>query len=289
MPNLTNQIPLKSVANFSLPVLGLGTWGIGGYDNRDPLNNDEDQIKKLRKAIRLGFNHLDTAEGYAEGYSEILTGKAIKDFNRRKLFIATKVRRRNLQYDNLIKAAQESLKRLDTPWIDLYLIHASNPEIPLLETMRALDTLKENELIKNIGVSNFNIPLLQEAMAYTKYGIVNNQIHFNLAVRDYEENMTLDFCQKNGIIVTAYRAVRHDQYGPKGLAILQNLAKKYQKTPTQITLSWLSQKSNIVTLVKSSNLEHLKENIDAFSFNLDHSDVKFLDEKFPRSKAINLP
>jgi len=289
MPHLTKQIPLRHAADFSLPVLGLGTWGIGGYDYRDPLNNDEDQIKNLQEAIRLGFTHLDTAEGYAEGYSETLTGKAIKDFDRRELFIATKVRRRNLKYDDVIKAAQESLKRLGTSWIDLYLIHASNPEIPLKETMRAMDTLKENGLIKNIGVSNFNVLLLKEAMTCTKYGIVNNQVHFNLAVRDYEENMTLDFCQKNDIIVTVYRAIRHDQYGPEGLTILQSMAKKYQKTPAQITLNWLSQKTNMVTLVKSTNLEHLKENMGAFSFNLDSSDIKFLNENFPRSKAINLP
>lgn len=289
MNHLKSTIPLKSAGDFSLPVLGLGTWGIGGYDNHDPLNNDQDQIKNLQEAIRLGFTHLDTAEGYAEGYSEILTGQAIKNFDRHKLFITTKVRRWNLKYDDLIKAAQESLKRLGTPWVDLYLIHAPNPQIPLSETMRAMDTLKENGLIKNIGVSNFNVPLLKEAMAYTKYGIVNNQIHFNLAARDYEENMTIDFCQKNGIIVTTYRALRYDQYGPGGLAILQNLAEKYQKTPAQITLNWLFQKPNLVTLVKSSNLEHLKENIAALNFNLDSSDIKYLNEKFPRHKAINLP
>lgn len=289
MNHIKSTIPLKSAGDFSLPVLGLGTWGIGGYDRHDPLNNDQDQKKNLQEAIRLGFTHLDTAEGYAEGYSEILTGQAIKDFDRHKLFITTKVRRWNLKYDDLIKAARESLKRLDTPWIDLYLIHAPNPQIPLSETMRALDTLKENGLINNIGVSNFDVTLLKEAMAYTKYGIVNNQIHFNLAARDYEENLTIDFCQKNGIIVTTYRALRYDQYGPEELAILQNLAEKYQKTPAQITLNWLFQKPNLVTLVKSSNLEHLKENIAALNFNLDSSDIKYLNEKFPRNKAINLP
>src|SRR3989344_8670366 len=216
MPHLTKQIPLRHAADFSLPVLGLGTWGIGGYDYRDPLNNDEDQIKNLQEAIRLGFTHLDTAEGYAEGYSETLTGKAIKDFDRRELFIATKVRRRNLKYDDVIKAAQESLKRLGTSWIDLYLIHAPNPQIPIKETMRAMDTLKENGLIKNIGVSNFTTDLLEEALTHTKYGVVNNQIHYNLSARDYETNGTIDFCKKNGILVTAYRAVGYGQYTPEG-------------------------------------------------------------------------
>lgn len=289
MNTIKSTIPLKSAGNFSLPVLGLGTWGIGGYDNHNPLNNDLDQIKKLQEAIGLGFTHLDTAEGYADGYSETLIGQAIKEFSREQLFITTKVRRWNLKYDDLIRAAQTSLKRLDTPQIDLYLIHAPNPQIPLQETVRAMDTLKENGLVKNIGVSNFNVKLLEEALANTKYGIVNNQIHYNLAVRDYEENMTVDFCRKNGIIVTAYRALRSDQYGPDGMEILSKMGEKYKKTSSQIALNWLCQKPNITVLVKSTNLIHLQENLAALDFNLDQSDIEYLDQNFPKGKAINLP
>ena len=297
MKTLPPTIPLKHSGNFALPVLGLGTYGMGGLDHRDLLNDDKGQIKTLQEAIKLGFTHLDTAEGYADGYAETLIGQSIKNFDRRQLFITTKVRRRNLKYDDLIKAAQESLKRLDTPWIDLYLIHAANREIPLKESMRAMDALKENGLIKNIGVSNFNVDLLQEAMSYTNHSIVNNQIHYNLAVRDYEENMTIDFCQKNGIIVTAYRPLAgvafafdsQRQNKPINTTVFEKLAKKYGKTSSQVALNWLFQKPNVITLVKSTNLIHLKENLNALSFNLDSLDIKYLDEKFPRSQAVNLP
>ncbi len=285
----TPSIPLKYIGNFGLPMLGLGTYGIGGLDNRDLLNDDESQIKKLQEAIKLGFSHLDTAEGYADGYSEILVGKAIKNFDRQQLFLTTKVRRRHLKYDDLIEAAQASLKRLDTPWIDLYLIHAPNPQIPLQETMRAMDTLKENGLIKNIGVSNFTTNLLEEALTYTKYGLANNQIHHNLSARDYEINGTLDFCQKNGILVTAYRAIGFGQYDQKGLEILRKLGEKYSRTPSQIALNWLCQKPNLVALVKSTNPEHLKENITALSFKMGDEDLKYLDTEFPKGKTINLP
>ena len=297
MEKINSKIPFRKTGQLQLPLLGLGTYGIGGLDYHAPLNNDEEQIKNLQGAIRLGFTHLDTAEGYAEGHSEILVGKAVKDFDRSKLFLTTKVRRRRLKYDEVIKAAQESLKRLDTPWIDLYLIHAANREIPLKESMRAMDTLKENGLIKNIGVSNFNVDLLQEAMSYTNHSIVNNQIHYNLAVRDYEENMTIDFCQKNGIIVTAYRPLAgvafafdsQRQNKPVNTEVFEKLAKKYGKTSSQVALNWLFQKPNVITLVKSTNLIHLKENLNALSFNLDSLDIKYLDEKFPRSQAVNLP
>ena len=150
------QIPTKKLHNgFELPVFGLGTWQMGGRETHDPTNNDEQDIAAIQEAIRLGITHIDTAESYADGYTEQLVGKAIKDVDRSTLFLTSKVRPRNLKYDDVLKSCTESLKRLQTDYLDLYMIHKPNDEISITETMSALDRLVAEGLVKYIGVSDF--------------------------------------------------------------------------------------------------------------------------------------
>lgn len=280
-------IPKKSAKKFSLPIMGLGTYGIGGLDRRNPNNDDDYQIRALQDAFSLGVTYIDTAESYADGYAEVLIGKAIKNFDRSNLFICTKVRKSNLHYNDIIRSAKGSLERLGVNSIDLYLIHSLNENIPVRESMKAMDFLLENQLVKNIGVSNFNLKSLEEAMSYTKYTIVNNQIHYNLTARAYEEDGTLNFCNKNKILVTAYRVIGFGQYQSYGLEILKRLSKKYKKTVSQIALSWILSKPNIVTLVQTTNLKHLIENISVIGWQMDLEDQIFLDNSFPKGVTIN--
>jgi|SRR3989344_2792572 len=282
-------IPKKIAGKFSLPVLGMGTYGIGGRDVRDKDNDDERDILSIQNALETGITHIDTAESYADGYSEILIGKAIKKYDRKKIFITTKVRRSHLRYDDIIRSAQNSIKRIGIDSIDLYLIHAPNKDIPMKESMKAMDFLVENQIIKNIGVSNFNSELLKEAMSYTKYSIVNNQIHYNLSARSYEKDGTLEFCKKNKILITAYRILGYDQYAPKGEEILDIMSKKYNKTKSQIALRWVLQKQNIVALVKSLNPEHLKDNLGAIGWRIAPEDEKYLGTNFPEGFTMNTP
>lgn len=276
------QIPKKSANDFSLPVLGIGTYLIETM-------GEENGVQILQHALSSGFAHIDTAEGYADGYSEALVGKAIKKFNRKGLFITTKVKRSHLHYDDIIRSAKESMERLGTNYLDLYLIHAPNKDIPIKESMAAMDFLIENELIKNIGVSNFNSSLLEEAMGNTKNRIVNNQVHFNLSARYYEKDGTLEFCEKNNIIVTAYRVLGYNQYTPRAIEILENLSKKYRKTISQIALNWVLNKPNIVAIVKSSNKEHLKDNCEAVGWKMEAEDITFLNNNFPEGTTMNIP
>lgn len=141
----------KEVSN-----IGLGTYGMGGKTLPD-YKNDSGEIEAIKYAIKNNINLIDTAEYYSGGHSEELIGKAIKDFNREDIFIISKVWPTHLHYDDVIKSAKASLKRLDTDYIDLYLIHWPNPKIPVKETLDAMDELMKNGLIKNIGVSNFDI------------------------------------------------------------------------------------------------------------------------------------
>ena len=283
---MTSDIPKKRAGDFELPVLGFGTWEMSGRFERDPQNDDERDIKIIQTAIKLGITHIDTAEIYAGGYTETLISKAIQKIDRDKLFITTKVSWEHLKYDEVIRAAKGSLKRLEIDKIDLYLIHGPDSNVSLKETMRAMDYLLENEITRYIGVSNFDVPLIEEAQSHTKYKIVNNQIHYNLLARTYEENNTLEYCHKNNILVTAYRPIEKGEILESENEILDRLTKKYNKTKVQIAINWLINKPNIVTLIKTSNADHLKENLGALGWQLESEDEKDLDQNFPHGETL---
>ncbi len=284
------SIPTKSAGSFSLPVLGLGTWQMGGRTEVDVNNDDNRDVLGIINAVKQGITHIDTAEKYAAGHTEEIVAQALQKLERQQIFLTSKVGSEKLKYDDLIRSCQESLQRLQTKYLDLFLIHGySKTGIALSESMRAMDFLLENEMVKNIGVCNFHIPYLQEAMAATKYKIVNNQIHYSLIARGYEENGTLDFCEKNNILVTAYRPTAKGELAQSGNAILDELSFKYKKTPVQIAINWVLSKPNVVTIVKTSDSAHLQEDLGALGWKLEKEDEERLDRDFERGETILLP
>jgi diketogulonate reductase-like aldo/keto reductase len=270
--------------SVKIPVIGLGTWGIGGFLEKDP-TNDEESIRAIRYAIELGYTHIDTAELYAAGHSEELIGEAIKHFDRSKLIITSKVLKTHLKYDDVISACKKSLKRLQVTYIDIYLIHAPNPEIPLAETMKAMDFLVEEKLVRFIGVSNFSVEQMKEAQKYSKNRIVVNQIPYNLITRNKDyigpctkmESEIIPYCQKNNIIVIAYRPIERGEILKPHL-VLDGLCKKYDKTRAQIALNWLISKKNVIAISKSTVHEQLEENLGAIGWSLSDDDIELLDK-----------
>ncbi|WP_347273129.1 aldo/keto reductase [Candidatus Kuenenia sp.] len=270
--------------NITIPVIGLGTWNIGGGDVADTTYDSED-ISAMKTAIKLGITNIDTAEAYAQGHTEELVGRAIGGFDRKNLFITSKVSPEHLSYEELIVSAKGSLRRLNTDYIDLYLIHAPNPNIPIQETMKAMDFLVEQKLVKCIGVSNFAVEQIKEAQKYTKNKIVANQIEYNLLVRDkgrVTENMEskiIPYCQENNILIIAWRPLAKGELAKPGLRILDELVKKYNRTQPQIAINWLISKKGIVTITKSTKLEHLKENLGAIGWKLQQEDIERLNNE----------
>lgn len=273
----------KKINNkIEIPVIGIGTWKMGGELEPD-FKNDENDIRAIKKAIELGMTHIDTAELYGNGHSEELVGEAIKGFDRSKLFITTKVTKSNCAYEDVLNAMDRSLKRLGTSYVDLYLIHSPSQDIPFAETMKAMDRLIQEGKTRMIGVSNFTVPQLQEAQKHTKNKIVANQIEYNLITRNNGQNTTdveldiIPYCQANDIMIIAFRPLA------KGILlndndVLNDLAKKYKKTPAQIALNWIIFKKGIVTIPKTSNLSHMEENLGAIGWEMELSDIKKLDE-----------
>lgn len=272
----------KLTEDVRVPVLGLGTSQMGGKTKMGT-THDAECINAIKKAVEMGYTHIDTAEVYANGHTEELVSEAIKGIDRKKLFITTKVWKENLKYDDVIKAAKNSLKRLQMDYVDLYLVHAPNESIPIQETMKAMDYLVEQGITKFIGVSNFSVEQLKEAQKHTKNKIVANQIEYNLMTRengqwtDKMESEIIPYCNENGILVIAWRPVLLGNV-PTDKDLLNELAKKYNKTIYQIAINWIISKNNIVTIVKSTNVDHLKEDIEAVNWKIDKEDIERLDK-----------
>lgn len=267
---------------FSMPVLGMGTWQMGGRMERDSRNDDAGQIQALKTGLELGFNLIDTAESYADGKAEELVGEAIRGYDRGKLFLTSKVWKTHVAYDDVLRAAENSLKRLGTDYLDLYLYHQVNNEVPLKETMRAFDRLVSEKLVRHIGVSNFALERFKRAQACAEHKIVVNQIHYSLSVREPESEL-LPWLQENDVMIQAWRPLR----GVPDCALLNELCAKYGKTKSQIALNWLIMQKNIVTITASSSARHIQDNLDAAAFEMALSDVELLTRDFPEKKFIS--
>lgn len=261
---------------------------MGGGMKRDPKNDDKADIKAIKTAIDMGITHIDTAEKYAEGQAERLVAQAIKGYNRAKLFICSKVAKSNLRHDDLVESCKQSLERLQTDYLDLYMVHAPNSEISIKETMRAMDFLLKEGLIKNISVSNFSVKRIEKAQSYTKNKIVANQLHLNLIFREPERKGLLEYCQKKDVMFIAWRPVQNGLLAKKRVyKILDEICQKYNKTPAQIAINWLISQPNVVTLSKMRNINHLKENLGALGWKMDKEDIEKLRSDFPNQEDIS--
>jgi len=270
----------KTISGVTLPVLGAGTWHMGGMKSTDRAN-DRQEIAALRKALFLGATHIDTAELYGNGHAEELVARAIQGMKREDLFIATKVKGDNLASDKLLSAAAGSLSRLKTDYIDLYLLHWPNPSVDREDTMKALDQLVEEGKVRHVGVSNFSVTQMREAQSLTKNKILTNQVEYNILNRNEGEFLedvekkVLPYCQENDIFLTAYRPLAQGTLAAH--PALSTLAKKYQKTPAQIAIRWLLDKKNVITIPKAARIEHVKENVGSLGWTLEKEDNHFLD------------
>jgi diketogulonate reductase-like aldo/keto reductase len=235
----------------------------------------------LKNGIELGINLIDTAEMYD---TEPLVAEAIQGFKRDTLFIATKVSSTHLKYNQVLKAAQRSLDKLRCDYIDLYQIHWPNPIVPIKETMRAMEKLVDEGKVRYIGVSNFSLSQMKEAEeALSKHELASNQVEYSLKVRKIEADL-LPYCDRNSIAILAYRPVAHGALAsPSGQLkmIVDEISQKHDgKTPAQIALNWLVNKSKIVfPIPRASRPERIIENVGALDWNLDQEDLAKLDQQ----------
>ena len=255
-----------------VPEIGFGTWQYRGGS------------EPLRKAVELGASLIDTAEMYG---TEEAVGAAIKGI-RQKVFIATKVSGNHLRYDEVLRAADGSLKRLGIDAIDLYQIHWPDPAVPIAETMGAMERLVDAGKVRFIGVSNFYLKNLREAEAcMTKHRIVANQIKYSLLQRGIEED-TLAYCQKRRITVIAYSPLARGDLCAKpllrnrhALGALQKIAAENGKTMAQVALNWCISKPGVIAIPKTDKVERVVECCAASGWRLSQTQIAALEKAFP--------
>ena len=256
-----------------IPVLGMGTWKIGNF--RSPSDRAE-QYESLTRGLELGMTHIDTAEFYSHGVSEELVGEVIKG-KRDSVFIATKVWPTNLHHDDVLAACERSLKRLGTSTIDLYQIHWPNPQIPIRETMGAMQELVDTGRVRHVGVSNFSIEETKAAQeALGKSELVSNQVEYSLSNRTIESGL-VQFCQKERITVIAYSPLGR---GELSVGIIpQALLSKYGMTPSQLALNWVTFRDGVVAIPKAAKKKHTEENAASLFRRLSQQDYELISKQ----------
>lgn len=267
----------ETVHGLSIPKVGFGTWRIGGDSYADP-KLDSVSLTALRTALELGYTHFDTAEGYAAGYSEELVGRAVRETNtkREDLFIATKISPEHLQYEQVFTSCENSLRRLNMDYVDLYLIHWPRIGMKLEETFRALNKLVQDGKVRHLGVSNFNLKLLRQAQSVSETPILTDQVPYRLPDKSYVKNGVLDYCQQNDVLLTAYSPVKF-----RNLPVNQTvhaIADAHSATSFQIALAWLVAQPRVITIPMSLNPQHIKENFEAADIELTKEEFKTLSE-----------
>ncbi|MEN3184240.1 MAG: aldo/keto reductase [Atribacterota bacterium] len=235
-----------------VPVIGLGTWDLRG----------EEGYRAVLHALSLGYRHIDTAEFYD---NEREVGKAIKDSGlpRDAIFLTTKVWYTHLHFSDLIRSCEESLRRLGTDYIDLYLIHWPNEAVPLEESLKAMEKLKEEGKVRYIGVSNFDVDLLDRARKMSRSPILTDQVEYHPYL---SQKSLLEYCQKNRVILTAYSPLARGRLLEDPL--LKQIAEKYGKTVAQVVLRWLVEQDMVVAIPKAKDPRRQRENLEIFDFSL---------------------
>jgi 2,5-diketo-D-gluconate reductase B len=243
-----------------IPTLGLGTWQLNGSVGS----------RIVEQALRLGYRHIDAALIYGNE-KEVGEGLHASGVKREDIFITTKVPHTELAPPALERAVKQSLANLRVSDVNLLLIHWPNPQIPLAETMDAMCKMKRQGYARHIGISNFTVALIDEAVKLSSEPIVTNQIEWHPYL---DESKVQAACKKHGIAVTAYcpiargRAVSDDT--------LARIGKTYGKTAGQVSLRWLIQKGAIV-IPRTSKVERLSENMAVFDFELSAQDMGEVD------------
>ena len=265
----------------SIPVVGLGTWGIGGEMGPDS-SRDEAGIEALRLGLDLEMRFIDTAEMYGAGHSEEVVARALEG-RRDRVFVASKVSPRHFAYNDVLDAAKRSLKRLGLKQMDLYQLHWPSSKIPISETMRAMEKLVSDGLTRHIGVSNFSVEQMKEAQQSLSHEkIVSNQVEFSLVDRSVEARI-LPYCQKEGLTLIAYSPLGRGKI-PRGrgssFKVLDEIAAKLDKSRNQVALGWVLQHDSVVAIPKAADTEHVKENAEVADWKIDSDDYQRLAKAF---------
>lgn len=254
--------------------IGQGTW---------PLP----ELKALRHGISLGLTHIDTAEMYGDGESEEIVGRAIAGVPRESLFVVTKVLPRNASAKGVARACERSLRRLRSGYVDCFLIHWRG-DIPIEETMGALERLVDDGKARAIGVSNFDTWDLREATAaLEKRRIACDQVLYNLLERTIEDH-ELPWAREYGCAIVAYTPLGQPvlDASVKKYRVLAEIGRAHGVTAHAVALAFLIRDPSVFAIPKASNIEHVEANAKAGDLKLSREEIDVIDAAFPKRKRV---
>jgi len=257
------------VRDVDVPAVGLGTWRLRGDDCR----------RAVEAALELGYRHVDTAQAYG---NERQVGSAIRtsSVDREDVFLTTKLDGENRSREAVHRSVGESLRRLDTDYLDLLLIHWPNAKppfspvslpgaTPLSETLAAMADLVADGRVRHVGVSNFDIRLLDEARSLADVPIFTNQVQFNPY---WDQRNLLSYCRRHDVLLTAYSPLCHG--GVLHDDALQAVGRAYGKTAAQVAIRWAIQHEGVCAVPKATSRDHLRANLDVFDFELTEAEME---------------
>ena len=255
----------------ALPVLGQGTWGMGEKPARR-----SSEIAALQTGLDLGMRLIDTAEMYGEGAAEEVVGKAMAG-RRDSCFLVTKVYPHNATRAGTVAACERSLRRLGTDRIDLYLLHWRG-QVPLAETVEAMEELLRAGKIRTWGVSNFDVADMEQLLRAGGAPVSTNQVLYNLSRRGIEYDL-LPWCAQHAMPVMAYSPLEQSRLLDD--AVLEKVAARHAASPAQVALAWVLRRDGVIAIPKAASAEHVRQNRQALEVALDAEDIAALDQAFP--------
>ena len=252
-------------------IIGMGTWRFGTHETTVQKTN---QILSLRRGVELGMNLIDTAEIYASGRSEEVVGEAIRGL-RDRVFVASKVAPGHLHHDDVIRACRGSLQRLRISHLDLYQVHWPDSRVPIRETMSAMEELVRDGSVRHVGVSNFSVKETEDARAaLARSEIVSNQVEYSLTNR-YVEPDILPYCRREKLTLMAYSPLARGRISD---TIPEGLLRKYNVSPAQAMLNWVTRDEQVVAIPKAADIGHLEENASSVAVRFTPAEYESLEK-----------
>ena len=253
------------------PALGFGTWMLEG----------EACINAVRTALEIGYRHIDTAQMYGNE-AEVGRAVAASGIARTELFLTTKLWTSNLTSAKVTASMEESLSKLQTDYVDLLLIHWPEPSVPLSQTLHAMQELQRKGKVKHIGVSNFPVSWMREAVEKCRVQVACNQVEYHAML---SQKAVLEYARLHDIIVAAYRPLLKAQLGNN--SVLEKIGKQYGNTAGQVALRWLIEQDSVAAIPKAASEKNARLNFDIFDFALSQKDRKTIATLSNNTRTVN--
>ena len=253
------KAPMISAHGAAMPVVGYGTMSFPEPDRA---------VELITHALEYGYRHIDTARKYG---SEQWVGEALRtsSVSRSEVWVTTKVTEEHARADDFARSVETSLTTLGLDYVDLLLIHWPQPEVPLEETLGALSKAKRDGLTRHIGVSNFTVALLDEAVATCPEPIITNQVEYHAYLR---QDKLLAACARLQVMLTCYAPIARGRV--LNDPVITEIASSHGRSPAQIALRWLVQQPQVAVVPRALEFGEIEEDIDLFDFELSEPDME---------------